>query len=133
MTRLFLPYQKATLLIPSGPARDPDRMHLFIIITDSVSEKRQNLLVSVSSLSGKYCDRTCILTSRDHKFIRHDSYVNYAKARIEKSETLTNGVRSGVFEAKGPIEQAVLNRIIEGLLRSPRTPYKIKEFCSKYT
>ena len=31
---LFVPFRRATLLIPTGAAHDPDRKHLFIVLTD---------------------------------------------------------------------------------------------------
>lgn len=33
---LFVPFKRATLLIPSGPVNDPDRKHLFVLLTDPI-------------------------------------------------------------------------------------------------
>ena len=33
---LFVPFKWATLLIQSGPTNDPERKHLFVLLTDPV-------------------------------------------------------------------------------------------------
>jgi hypothetical protein len=39
---LFVPFKRATLLVPSGPANDPDRKHLFVLLTDPVYSPATN-------------------------------------------------------------------------------------------
>jgi len=35
---LFLPIKRATLLVPSGADGDPDRKHLFVLLTDPADD-----------------------------------------------------------------------------------------------
>ncbi len=93
---LFVPYRRATLLIPSGPAHDPDRKHLFIVLTDPAQvleyTEKYSLLVGVASVQTDLPhDPTCLLDAGDHEFIRHKSYVHYARALTEPSQGSSTG------------------------------------------
>jgi hypothetical protein len=126
--RPFLPYRKATFLIPSGPPHDPDRKHLFVILTDP-QEDSDVLLVSLSSLRPALPhDPTCILVAGDHPFVRHDSFVFYRLARIVPVAALRRRVRDGTFIPREPMREEVFSRICQGLLASPHTTPKIKRF-----
>ena len=57
-------FRAGTLLIPSGPAGDPDRMRLPVICTDP-DLKGPQILVSVSTFE-KGDDATCILLPKQH-------------------------------------------------------------------
>ena len=52
---LFVPFKRATLLIPSGPVHDSERKHLFVLLTDPIEapnyEGKQVLLVNILLLS----------------------------------------------------------------------------------
>ena len=68
----FLPLRRATLLIPSGPRTDPNRKHLFILLTDPTVDAAGRSFVLMVSLStvraGVPHDPTCILYAGDHPF-----------------------------------------------------------------
>lgn len=135
---VFQPVRRATLLIPSGPAHDPDRKHLFIILTDPVADPVNSgrvsvLLISLSTLEiALPHDPTCILRSGDHPFITRDSYVSYRTSRIQETVKIINGVASGVLVAKELMDSGIVDRICDGL-DSYQTPEKIKRFFRMYT
>lgn len=87
---LFLPLRRATLLVPSGPENDPDRKHLFILLTDPADDGsgvKAVLMVSLSSIKqGLPYDASCILYPGDHPFVKKESFVVYQKARIEEAD-----------------------------------------------
>lgn len=57
----YKPIKKGPLLIPSGSNRNPDGLHLHIILTDACANC-QHLLVSISTVRvGQYHDPTCIV------------------------------------------------------------------------
>jgi len=127
--RLFIPVRRATLLVPSGPEHDPNRKHLFILLTDPPNPDGEVLLVGVASVQERLPhDPTCLLYLGDHPFIRHKSYVNYAFARIEPVGKLVNGVKQGLFDPQGTLGEAVFARVCKGLLESRRTTPKIRKF-----
>jgi len=130
---LFVPYRRATLLIPSGPAHDPERKHLFIVLTDPAQvlgyTEKQSLLVGVATLQPDLPhDSTCLLHAGDHEFIRHRSYVHYARALIEPSQSILNGVKKGVLVPKALLVGEIFARVCKGLVESRFTPPKIMSF-----
>jgi hypothetical protein len=134
----LLPIRRATLLIPSGPAHDHARKHLFIILTDPVADpvnggKDSVLLTSLSTLDITLPhDPTCILHSGDHPFVFRDSYVSYGTSRILETAKIINGVASGLFIEKELMDGSIVDRICDGLSTSPHTAEKIKRFFRMY-
>ena len=130
---LFVPFKRATLIIPSGPANDPNRKHLFVLLTDPIEAPdfngKQVLLVNIASVPNSLpYDSTCILHPGEHRFIKHESYVYYAKARIEAANALLRGVKSGQLIPHEIMDDALVKRISDGLQQSPHTTPKILNF-----
>lgn len=129
--KMFLPFKKASLLIPSGTNEDPTKKHLFILLTDSVDIQSviSNILVPVNSYDGlRGQDATCILNSGDHKFIKHDSFIVYAKMRDEQTDKLLKAVKEGTFIGHEPLSDDVFNKIIQGVKTSEFTPLKYLKY-----
>ncbi len=130
---LFVPYRRATLLVPSGPAHDPDRKHLFIVLTDPAQvldyDRKHSLLVGVSTIYQRVThDPACELFPGDHPFIRQKSYVYYAEARIEASQKLVDGVKRGLLSPKGMLIEDIFARVCHGLLQSRFSAPRILAF-----
>ena len=133
---IFIPYSRATILIPSGPAFDSDRYHLFIVINDPVphSGEGEVLLVSVSTVKTQsYYDQTCLLSTGSHEFIKQDSFIDYGKARIETVQKLMDGVSQGKLIPKQPMDNEPFQRVYAGLFSSPHIKKKIKQFLDQLT
>lgn len=134
--KLFVPYRRATLLVPSGPAHDPERRHLFIILTDPAEvldyAGKHSLLAGVVSIYPNVPhDPACELHAGDHEFIRHKSYVAYAQARIELSQKIINGVKKGVLVPKAMLAQGIFARVCKGLVESRFTaPRMLAFYCA---
>lgn len=135
--RLFLPLKRATLLIPSGSQDDPNRKHLFILITDphdNEAGEKCVLMVSISTIRpGVPHDPTCILYAGDHPFVKHDSYIVFQKARIEAADAVLRGVERGQLVPQDPMDSAIFARICKGLEESRLTPTKLLNFYLKAT
>lgn len=86
-----------------------------------------NLLVNISSFYDG-CDDTCVLKVGDHDFVRHDSYVFYAEALIMKANRIRNGFDKGVLTPQKALQDAVFERVISGINKSPDTPEKIIKY-----
>lgn len=131
---MFFVVKRATLLIPSAAATDPNRKHLFVSLTDPQGIDKEILLVSVSSYRvGVTTDTTCRLFAGDHSFIKHDSVVDYANARIERSDKLVKGVNLGLFVAKDAMDSAIFARICHGLAQSRFVAPKFLRFYERAT
>ena len=62
------------------------------------------------------------------KCIRHKSYVHYARARIEASQSIVNGVKKGLFVPKAMLVEAIFARVCKGLVESRFTSPRILSF-----
>lgn len=123
-----------TLLIPSGPAENPNIRHLHIVCTDPCAQQMQ-LVVSVTSWKNDLCDGTCILDNGDHPWVVHKSWVLHRAARIEPTSTLENGIHQGMFEVREVMTNDVFGRVLSGVCASPHTKRGIKKYfgcCRNY-
>lgn len=115
--------RRATLLIPSGPAHDPDRKHLHIVLNDPFPDSTQAekvLVVSVTSipLSNKY-DASCTLFPGEHPFIVHNSYIAYHRLELVDPSLLESKVRARKFVAKPLLDDKFFDYVVVGLRDSP--------------
>lgn len=134
---IFLPFKRATLLIPSGPDYDVERKHLFILVTDPVenfdTKIKEVLVVSLSTIKPKSpYDNTCIIHPKEHPFVKYDSFVSYRESAIKDCDKLINGVKQGIFEAKGIIDTPVFTRICSGIETSRFIPSKCLKFYRRF-
>lgn len=91
----------ATVLVPSGPARDPQRMHLCVLLTDSHGPGQQILMVPINSVKpARPHDSTCLLAAGDNPFIKHESYVAYDRCRVEHTVHVEKLIASGFSSRK---------------------------------
>lgn len=131
--KLFVPYRRATLLVASGPAHDPDQKHLFLLLTNPAQvldyEDKHSLLVGITTIHANIPhDAACELHPGDHPFIRHKSYVFYAQARIEISQKLIDGVKRGIFSPQGMLAEDIFAHACHGLTVSRSTTPKVLAF-----
>lgn len=120
--------KKGTLLIVSGPKNDPERKHLHVICNDPVSDGNV-LIVGICSVTAATHDTTCILQSHDHDFLKHNSYVLYAKASIVTENCLNNGIEAKVMAVHSDMNGQAFLRVKNGICRSPHTPRKVKKYA----
>jgi hypothetical protein len=121
------PYRRATVLLPSGPANDPLRKHLFIVVTDPCPSAGDVLMVSVSSTRPGH-DPACLLYAGDHGFIQHNSFVEYALARIELLQKIQNGVARGLFMPRMDLNTTIFARVCHGVTISRFVRPRILEY-----
>jgi hypothetical protein len=102
--------------------------HLWIIVTDPLPSSHEVVIVNVTSLR-QHSDTTVVLKPGDHPYIRHDSVIFYADARLADVRNIQAGIDKGWFQECAACSPALLKRIREGLLASKFTRNKIKDFC----
>ena len=108
--------QRDAFLIPSHPGIDEDEYHLFTVLTDPAKDNSVLLVNASTVYTGVVHDTTCYLNVGDHPFIRHLSYIFYAKSRIvtlQKLRTLV-AARTIIYRPP-PISVPVFERIIAGV------------------
>jgi hypothetical protein len=116
-----------TLLIPSGPSHNPNKMHLHVVCTDPCSNGNQ-LIVCICTWTSDLCDDACILQPGEHRFLTRKSYVLYRKSRIESAAALDNGIAIGLFRSEPQMNAQSFLRIKNGICRSKQTPRKMKTY-----
>lgn len=127
---MFSAKRLATLLYPSGSATDPNRHHLFVLLTDPFGPAEQVLMACICTVV-EGSDESCLLKNGDHDFIKHDSYVAYGFCRIESAKALIKNVEQKVFIDKGHISEALYKKIITGLRKSPFTKPFVLDFLKE--
>lgn len=120
---MWLPWPKATLLVTSGPAHDPERKHLFILLTHGLGEEDEVLMVSLQSIVDQLQqDDSCVVEPGEHLFVRHGSFVRYDKCRKVAANKLVQAVGNGTMIPHDQVSDALFERICSGLKLSTHTP-----------
>ncbi len=107
----------------------PNDKHLFIVIAPTQNGKY--LCVNITSKRGN-SDTSCILQQGDHPFIRHDSVINYKKAREADPAVIQNQIDKDNRIQYQPVSASVLNRIQQGGMISKRLKNKYKNYLSSF-
>ena len=128
---IFLPFQRATLLMPSGPNHNPNQKHLYVILTDPFDDQgdgiKRVVLVNFTSLHQNY-DTSCVIKPNEHRFIKHDSYVLYRRAEIKEVSDIQSGVANNIFQPHDSLDKQVFERVCKGLELSDHTTPRILQF-----
>ena len=101
--------------------------HLWVVISEPSATLEDVIIVNLTSKK-PHSDTTTVLTPNDHKFIKHETVINYSDARILNHVDIVKRVRDRLIEPRERFEEDVTRRIQRGLLASPRTPRDIKDF-----
>ncbi len=119
-------YQRGTFLLQSGTPTQPEMKHLHIVCNDTCP-LGGNLIVPVSSFYDG-CDNTCELDVGDHEFIRHLSFVFYARSKVVEAAQIDALVEQKMITPKPDVSEAVFQRVLHGICASPDTPPKVKKY-----
>ena len=121
--------QRDCFLVPSGPN---ELRHLFVVLTDPAKHDGI-LLVNVTSCHpGVPDDPACYLHAGDHRFITHQSYILYSKARFIMKDKLSREVASQSFIPYPPkMDVAVFARVLAGVDSSADIDPRVKTFAVK--
>jgi hypothetical protein len=114
------------------PPRPDVAEHLWIVLTRP-DAKGEGICVNITSEDE---DHTTELTVGDHPFVKHPSVVRYRNAssmNLQKIEDVIQGklqLVGMVCKGHHPSSAALLERVKEGLLKSPHTLKKFKLRCA---
>lgn len=124
------PFVGETLLIPSGPLGD----HLFFILLGPQKlpdhgGAEQFISVSVTTIyPGIPYDKSCVLDSGDHPFIKHPSYVTYRKYRIDPRDHVEQMVSAGLWKPHFPCNPDLIAKIKFMACDSKTMPKDVKAY-----
>lgn len=126
---MFIPLPRATVLVASGPVDDPEKKHLFVLLTRGLGEDEKVLMVSICSVHPHvHHDDACVLAPGDHPFIKHESYARYDLPRFVERGKLADAVAERRIAAMSPVSVEVYDRICAGLLKSLYAAPETKSF-----
>lgn len=127
----WLPSKRKCILVPSGTQDDPDRHHLFVILTDAC-EEGFHLAVSLSSVKqGMKHDTTCVLDAGCHDFVTKKSFAMYGKIEKLRSTHLSKCVAGWLYKPKGEMPDEYFDRICAGVEKSDFTPGWAQKYFKK--
>ena len=130
---MFFVTRRATLLIPSGPDHDPDRLHLHVVLNNPEKPSREVLLVCVTSANvGAAPDPACLISAGEHKFVSHDSCVAYRFAAIVSADAIEQRVKEGLFKPHQIVSTELFERIVDGVFSSKFIAPKFRHFLRGY-
>ncbi|MFL5385184.1 MAG: hypothetical protein ACJ8GN_21915 [Longimicrobiaceae bacterium] len=101
--------------------------HLWIVVTQPSGTPAEVAIVSITSYRhGK--DDTVKLAPGDHPFIRKPSVVFYPDTRVMPVEAIVREVTNAQASFHDDCSEDLLERVRQGLLASPATPRRMKEY-----
>lgn len=118
-------YAGRSIVMPK-PGRH-QREHLWIVVTDPIGDPPTVIIVNLTT-ARLGSDRTVVLHTGDHPFIKHETVVNYADAREAPANKIAQLLDFPGY-AHSDCEPGVLALIQDGVIESPFTPNNIREIC----
>lgn len=132
MKGVFQPLRSLTLWIPNtGPANDPSRGHVFVILTNTCADGK-NLLVPVCTRRTKF-DSTCLLGKGDHEFIKEPSFVFYAGLQTREAAVLKKQADDDIITYKGILDKKLFALVCAGVEQSRFSPPKFVHYFNAQT
>jgi hypothetical protein len=111
-------------LIPNPPHYETE--HLYVIIAINTGNKKALIVNLTENKAGK--EQGCIINPGEHPFVKKQTTINFAEAKITDIKNLEESVKHGVIKIHAKFEESILKRIQEAALSSPSIPIKCQEF-----
>jgi hypothetical protein len=127
----YTPAKKQTLLIASGTVAHPDKMHLFVIVTDKCDAGFHLLFSFCRIIAGVFHDPACVAKAGEHEFLAADSYVFYQKPEQLRHDAMIKCVGGWTYKPKADLSAALFERVCAGVTASRFTPRWAKDYFSK--
>ena len=93
--------------------------HLWVVISDPAADSERVLIVNFTTRR-KDSDPACILQAGEHPFVRHETCVNYAGAKVVSEAQIRTLVQKGLLSSHAALSAALLERIRDGAAASER-------------
>ena len=96
--------------------------HLWIVLSRPNLDPNHVLIVNLTSWR-EDTDQSCILQPGDHPYVEHKTCVHYPGSKIVAQRDLDRLLATGKIVSHIPVGPALLDRIREGAIRSPRMSF----------
>lgn len=119
----------STFLVESGPVE-----HLHFVLNDPLDfdgYPRGSCIVVNVSTPHERSDNTCILKAGTHKFITHDSFVFYRKARVRQASELEKLVAARTYRPHDPVSIQFIQNIVSFMHDCIQVDDEMKIFARK--
>lgn len=128
----YSPYKKGTVLAPAGR-----KNHLHVICNNPIHYPINNcdyvLVVNITSIYPNVpYDKTCLLNTGDHDFIKHPSYVFYGDAIICQVPNIMLRVKNNDIIPHKDMPTCTFNRILTGFNISEQISLSNLKFYKKF-
>jgi len=118
-------------MLPCGHAYldgdDEEEDYHLHIVASKPDRDGEVIVVSVSTIY-HFADRTVLIRAGEHPWIKHESYVAYRFAKLQKMVDIESRLAVRSEMAKEPCSEALTKRVQEGLLESDQTENGVKHF-----
>ena len=105
-----------------------DGFHLYLVLSDPASPDDSVVAVMLRTAKS-FTDDTVVLHPGDHPFIRHPTAVQYSTAECFRVKRLIKAIQQGQCHLKEDMSEELLDRVRDGLLRSPFTVNRVRSLC----
>lgn len=106
--------------------RDPGHpLHLWFVCTLPDSQDRV-VILNLTSLES-CVDPTCLIVEGDHRFVRHDSLIEYQHGRIVPVSFIEAAFEASLFFSDEVASDELIAKIREGASRSEFTPGDVRD------
>ena len=115
-------------MIAKGQIYRLDKEHYCFVLSDPIQFPDAVVIVNMTTFHGTAGeDESCLIGHSDHTAISHQSWMFYQKAFIFTAKQIAHRERTGMIAEVLPdiCSAPLLARIIEGAIKSNRTPKKI--------
>lgn len=120
------------LITTNTDSRGYSVMHLHILILDGEEYTQNTIVVQINTFDSERQDQTTFLHPGEHEFITKKSFVVYKRSRIRSTRDIQRNIDDGIAIPKDRFDDKIVERIQEGIMRSPHTPLEVKDAYSRY-
>ncbi len=118
-------YAGTTIELPKTSGAAP---HLWVVLTDPDGDPPQVVIANLTTRKAD-SDDTVVLNAADHGYIKHETVVYYADARLVTVEGIAKIAQFPGYGYHDDCSNELLIKIQQGLTSSRYTPKKIKDYC----
>lgn len=103
--------------------------HLWIILTSPDDHPDEEVVAVSLTTKQSWSDPTVEIEPGEHPFVDRPTAVRYSNADFYPPQRFIRAVLSGEATRRPGVSDELLSRVRRGLLESPSTPERVKEFC----